>query len=693
MSLSCKNLRNVAVAGHNGTGKTTLAESILFHAGVIGKRESVESGKTVSDYTDEEISKKISVHTSFSFFKHGDVTVNMLDTPGTSDFVGECVCGFRSCESVVMLVDSKFGPQIETFKLWRRLDRRNKPRLVFINKMDKEDSDFNGVLAKLTEAYQSDFIVFSMPIVGSDGKYAGVYDFLHDKAYSFADGQKEKEIGIPEDLRAKRDEAYQKMIEKAAESDDALMERYFEDGTLSHEDVLKGLGACYSQNSFVPVMAGSASSGSGIAALLDFIADVAPNPDGKRDYKYDDKGERINAYISEKGPFSGYVFKTVIDQFSGKLSYVKVVTGTLFADTEFSSTLSSKKEKPGKLYKSIGKKLVEVPELVTGDIGVICKSQGLETNATLAYGAVDKTVYASLMFPSPTYSLALVVPKKQDEVKITEFLKRICAEDMTFRVEYNSETLETTIHGMGEVQIGMILDKIKDKLKISVQTKLPEIAYRETITKRVPLTEFTHKKQTGGHGQFARVVIDVEPLPRGGEYKFTNVIKGGAVSKGYVPGIEKGLHDALQEGVLAHYPMVDVSITLLDGKEHPVDSSEMAFRMAASGALKAALSKAGAVLLEPYSKVWIYVEESYMGDILSDISTRRGRVINDESLGGGMRKIYAEFPDASLRDYPIALKSITSGTASFDVEPSHYEILQGKLAEDVINARAKSQQQ
>ena len=691
MSLSCKNLRNVAIAGHNGTGKTSLNESILFCTNVIAKKESVESGRTVSDFTDEEISKKISVHTSFSFFKYGDITVNLLDMPGTADFVGECVCGFRSCESAIMLVDPKIGPQIETFKLWRRLELRNKPRLVFLNKMDKDDSDFDGVLAKIKEDFHSDFLIFSLPIMNG-GKFAGVYDLLHDKAYSCAEGQKEKEIPVPEDLKAKREGIYQQMVEKAAESDDALMEKFFEEGTLPYEDVVKGLGTCYSQNLFVPVMAGSAQLNSGVVALLDFIRDIAPNPEGKRDYKYDANKERINAYISEQGQFSGYVFKTVIDQFSGKLSYIKVVTGAIGVDTEYSSTLSSKKEKPGKLYKSIGKKLVEVNELVTGDIGIIAKSQGLETNATLAQGVVDKTVYASLMFPSPTYSLALVVPNKQDEVKITEFLKRVCAEDMTFRLEYNAETSETTIHGMGEIQVGMILDRIKEKLKITVQTKLPEIAYRETITKRVPLTEYTHKKQTGGHGQFARVVIDVEPLPRGEEYKFANVIKGGAVSKGYVPGIEKGLHDAMQEGFLAHYPMVDVSITLVDGKEHPVDSSEMAFRMAASGALKAALSKAGAVLLEPFSKVWIYADETYMGDILSDISTRRGRVISDESLGGGMRKIYAEFPDASLRDYSIALKSITSGTASFDTEPSHYEVLQGKLAEDVINARNKAQQ-
>ena len=688
MPLSCKNIRNVALCGHNTTGKTTLNEAILFHSSVINKAESIQSGKTVSDYTEEEIQKQISIHSSLSSFEYQTRRINMLDMPGTADFIGECICGFRSCESAIMLMDYKFGPQIETFKLWKRLNNRNKPRMVFLNKCDKEEINNHvyELIDNMKDSLKKDFIIFSIPYF-ENNEYKGVIDILNKKLYTFSQSSKEKAQDIPEQCKQKVNELTTNIIEKAAEGNDELMEKFFENGTLDNDDVILGLSEGFTQNNFVPVFSGSALNISGIESLMNFIVNIAPNPENKRDYKYNEKKERVNAYINSHGPFSGYIFKTVIDQFSGKLNYVKVVNGTLFADTEFINPLYGKKEKAGKLYRAVGKKLIETPLLATGDIGIISKCQSLETNATIRSSATDSTIYASLLFPSPVYSIAISTDDKKNEVKLSEYLKKISQEDLTVKLEYNSETGETTLQGMGEMQLDMILSKAMDKLKVKINTKLPEIAYRETITKRVPMTEYTHKKQTGGHGQYARVVIDVEPLERGEYYKFANVIRGGSVSKGYVPGIEKGLQDAMKEGFVAGYPLVDISITLVDGKEHPVDSSEMAFRLAASGALKEALSKAGVVLLEPFGKMTVYVEDKYVGDILSDISLKRGRVLNQENLGSEMTAINAEVPLASMRDYALCLKSITSGTGSFEIEPSHYEVISGKLAEDVIKAR------
>ena len=433
---------------------------------------------------------------------------------------------------------------------------------------------------------------------------------------------------------------------------------------------------------FVPVLCGSAEKLSGVFPLLDFVENFCPSPENRRDYILDENGERQNIYITDEGEFSGYVIKTVIDQFSGKMNFIKVVTGSLTPDMEVRNPETGKKARIGKLYRAMGKKLSETPSFHAGDIGVITKCDIAETNCTLTADMNNNTLFAPLRFPSPIYSLAISTDDKKNDVKVNEFLHRVTEEDPTFKTSYNEETHETTISGMGLLHTDFILGMIKDKLKVNVTTSLPKVAYRETITKKSPLTEFTHKKQSGGHGQYARVVIEVEPLPRGEMYKFQNIIKGMAVSKGYVPGIEKGFADAMKEGVLAGYPVVDISITLVDGKEHPVDSSEMAFRMAASGALKDALSKSSPVLLEPIGKLKVYASSKYIGYILSDLSSRRARVTGQEDLGS-LQAVNAEIPISSTLDYAIALKSITSGTGSFELEEDHYETLQGKLAEEI----------
>ena len=680
MSVDPKDIRNVAVVGHNGTGKTSLVESMLYYTGAIPKAESVAGGKTTSDFTEEEIARKISVHTALASTEWMGKRINILDTPGTADFIGEAICSFRSAEAALMLVDARDGAQIETIKLWRRLDTRNKPRAVFINKMDKERANSRDVLDNLTEEFHSNFAPVTIPI-GYAEEFKGVINLIENQAYKFNPNGKEEIIPIPADMA--------ETVEKYREE---LIEKYFEEGTLSDEDIRRGLREGLARNSVVPVFVGASEKGAGVTSLLNFIKNNFPIPTGTFEYILKEDGsEERNYPIGGKDSAEAYVFKTTIDQFSGKLSYIKVVNGTVGPDTDLSNPETGKRGKPGKIYRALGKKLIEIDCLNAGDIGIIAKFDPAVTNATLLNDPNSKIRFRPLKLPQPIYELAISAGDKKSEDKMNDALHKITEEDLTFEMKYNEETRESIIGGMGELHINMILDKVKEKQKISINTKIPKIAYRETITKKSGLAEYSHKKQSGGHGQFGRVVIEISPIERGQYYAFENTVKGGAISKGYVPGIEKGIHEKMEEGFLAGYPLVDIGVNLIDGKEHPVDSSEMAFKLAAKGAMDIALSKAGAVLLEPFCKLEVFVDQDYLGSILSDLSGRRGRVLGQEDMGH-LTSVRAEVPMAELRSYAIDLKSMTQGSGSFEIEFDHYETLNGKLAEDVI-AEAKRERE
>ena len=690
MSVDTKNIRNVALIGHNGTGKTNLIEQMLFYAGVLSRAETVESGKTVSDYTDEEIQKKMSIHSSLASMTWDDKVINVLDTPGTGDFIGEAISAFRATEAALMMIDGREGAQIETIKLWRRLDERNKPRAVFINKMDKERASFRHTIDSLVEEFGAHFVPVVIAL-GEAEEFHGVINLIENQAYECHEGGKETPIPIPEKYAAVVEDFRNRLIENAAEGTDELIEKYFEEGTLEADDIRHGLAVGMRENRVVPVFCGATDKGAGITSLLNFIKNNFPWPLGIEEYIIGHEGEETTIAIDPEKPFSAYCFKTTIDQFSGKMSFIKVVTGVLTPETDMFNNEIGKKAKPGKLYRAVGKKLIETDSLTAGDIGIITKCDIISTNSTLVAGPEYKRRFRPLRLPQPIYQLAISADDKKSEDKMNDALHRVQEEDLTFQMSYNEETRESIIGGMGELHINMILDKIRDKQKIQIHTKTPKIAYRETITKKSGLAEYSHKKQSGGHGQFGRVVLEIEPLERGKYYEFENVIKGGAISKGYVPGIEKGLHEKMEEGYLADYPLVDIKITLVDGKEHPVDSSEMAFKLAAKGAMEIALSKAGCVLLEPFMKLEVFVDDEYLGAILSDLSGKRGRVLGQEEKGHVVA-VKAEVPMAELRNYAIELKSMTSGTGSFELEFDHYEILQGKLAEDVI-AEAKREKE
>ncbi len=690
MSVETKDIRNIAIIGHNGTGKTNLIEQMLYYSGSLARPETVDSGKTTSDYTEEEIARKISIHTSLASTVWDGKTINILDTPGTADFIGEAICAFRATEAALMLVDGREGAQIETIKLWRRLDERNKPRAVFINKMDKERASFRKVIDSLEEEFTSHYVPVVMAL-GEAEEFHGVINLIENQAYECHEGGKETPMPIPEKYAAVVEDFRGRLIENAAEGADDLIEKYFEAGTLTPDEIRRGLKEGLRANRIVPVFCGATDKGAGITSLLNFIKNNFPSPLGVDEFIIGRQGEETTLQITPEGNASAYCFKTTLDQFSGKLSFLKVVTGVITPETELYNNEIGRKAKPGKLYRALGKKLIETDSLQAGDIGVVTKFDIASTNSTLVATSEMKRKFRPLRLPQPVYELAIKAEDKKSEDKMNDALHKVAEEDLTFVMKYNEETKESIIGGMGELHINMILDRIREKQKITIHTKTPKIAYRETITKKSGLAEYSHKKQSGGHGQFGRVVLEIEPIERGKYYEFTNSIKGGAISKGYIPGIEKGILESMQEGYLAGYPLVDIGVNLIDGKEHPVDSSEMAFKLAAKGAMEIALSKAGCVLLEPFMKLEVFVENEYLGAILSDLSSKRGRVLGQEEKGH-LTAVKAEVPMAELRNYAIDLKSMTSGTGSFELEFDHYETLNGKLAEDVI-AEAKKEKE
>ncbi|MBQ0070873.1 MAG: elongation factor G, partial [Spirochaetales bacterium] len=477
----------------------------------------------------------------------------------------------------------------------------------------------------------------------------------------------------------------EELIEKAAEGADDLIEKYFDEGALTDDEIRRGLREGMARNSVVPVFVGSAEKGAGITSFLNFIRNNFPIPTDAYEYTIKEDGSIARDYKigDDCSLVNGYCFKTTIDQFSGKMSFIKVVNGKLTGETQLTNIENGKRAAVGKVYRAVGKKLIEVDALNAGDIGIVTKFEPAETNATLTSNAASKIKFRPLRLPLPVYELAISASDKKSEDKMNDALHKVTEEDLTFVMKYNEETKESIIGGMGELHINMILDKIKEKQKIAINTKTPRIAYRETITKKSGLAEYSHKKQSGGHGQFGRVVIEIYPIERGQYYEFQNTVKGGAVSKGYVPGIEKGIHEKMEEGFLAGYPLVDIGVNLSDGKEHPVDSSEMAFKLAAKGAMDIALEKAGCVILEPFGNLEVLVESDYLGAILSDLSSRRGRVLGQEEKGH-MTSVKAEVPMAEMRTYAIDLKSMTQGSGSFEVAFDHYETLNGALAKDVI---------
>ena len=661
MSTATSDIRNVAIIGHGGTGKSSLFEQALARGKVVPKFAPVEGGKSVSDHSPEEVARGISVHTAAAHLAWNGAKINLLDTPGSADFIGDVVAALHVSGVAVMVIGADVGVQIETAKLWRRLQAAGKPCIVFVNQMDKEHANFANVLADLRDKLPGSFVPVVVPI-GDGAGFSGVVDLLRGTALTHMGGQ-ESPGTVPGDLEDTIEEYRQGVIEGAAEGSDELTEKYLEEETLSDDEVRTGLAASLHANLVVPVLAGSATLNSGVACLLDVLEAAAPAP------------------AAADGAPSAFVFKTSLDQYSGKLSWIKVMSGEVTPDTELVDTRDARKERITKLFTLCGSQLVDSDGLAAGDLGVFTKLTSAATGDTLAQQS--DLSYPPLDLPQPVHAVTLAAQSKKDEDKLGQFLSRAAEEDPTFKVRYNGETRETVVSTMGELQLTVVLERLKNAAKVVVETNVPRVAYRETIA-RPSGAEYQHKKQTGGHGQYAKVEIKVRPLPRGEKFSFVNETVGGAISKGYIPGVEKGLREGMASGVVAGFPVVDVEVALVDGKEHSVDSSELAFSLAARGALRSAIEHAKPVLLEPVANLTVYVEDGYLGDVLSDLSSRRGRIQGQEPVDGGMLEVKALVPQAELLRYAIDLKSMTSGTASFETAFDHYAPLTGRLADDII---------
>ncbi|MCL1910918.1 MAG: elongation factor G [Leptospirales bacterium] len=679
-------IRNIAVIGHNGTGKSTLFDAVLFASGKIDKMGSLAAGTLSSDFDEDEKKKKISIKSAMGFAESDGVKINILDAPGTADFIGESRAALQAAECALLVIDSVDGVQIETEKSWRYLRDNNIPRIIFINKMDKERADYAKVIENIKQSLGVDPVLLTIPY-GAGADLKGVIDIVNMKLVTPKDGGKNSDSAeIPAELKELAQKEHSKLVELAAEGEDELIEKFLEGNELTDEEIRRSLKKQIENAKVTVVLCGASEKVTGIKSLIQMIAAFAPPPQTGKEYEGRD-GKKLLS--KPDGPAVAVVWKTYIDQYAGRFNYLKVISGELTPDKDLQNVNKKSKERIGKLYAMTGSKQNEVAKLCAGDMGVVVKLERTSTCDVLADSGNDIEL-SVINLPNPVFSFAVDAVNKGDVDKIGQFFHKVTDENPTITYEYNGETKETVLSGMGELQLGIVLENLKERAKLEVKTREPRVAYRETITKKVE-SQYRHKKQSGGHGQFGEVFIKLEPRNRGEGFQFSESIFGGSVPKQYIPGVEKGIVEALQEGVLGKFPVVDVAVDLFDGKYHDVDSSEMAFKIAARQAFKQGMEQAGPQLLEPVMKVNIYVDKEMMGDILSDITSRRGRVLGsgvDES-GGSVSVVKATVPLSEMIRYSIDLRSMTQGKASFDMSFSHYDPISGREADNILAARKK----
>ncbi len=687
-------IRNVTIVGHGSTGKSTLLDAILLIGGKIDSIGNPAGGTLTSDYDEEEQKRQMSIRSAMGFIEVDGVKINIIDTPGMSDFIGEARAALQVAEAAILVVDSVDGVQIETEKAWRYLSEKNIPRIIFINKMDKERANYEKIVNNIQTNLNAKLAPLCIPY-GEGAGLKGVIDLTEMKAMvPKPDGKSVSVSDIPADMAETAELQRSVLIELAAEGEDALIEKFLDGKALTVDEIRSGIKKQLSAARLHPVICGSSLKSVGIRNLINVIKDFVPSPEIGRVYKGKSMGEsgeeRPVTCLPDK-PFAAVVWKTYIDQYAGRFNYLKVVSGQLLPDSEVFNAAKNSKDRVSKLYAMIGNKQYEMPNIVCGDIGVVVKMEKTSTLDTLC-DPKHLVILPVIETPHPVFSYALVPVKKGDEDKLGQIFGRITDENPTITYEFNSETKQTVLSGMGEMQLDILLKSIAEKNKIEVTTSEPRIAYRETITKKAEAS-YKHKKQTGGHGQYGDVHIRVEPMPRGGGYEFENSIVGGVIPRQYIPGCEKGFKEGLEEGVLGKFPVVDLKVDLFFGSYHDVDSSEMSFKIAARSALKKAMETAGPILLEPVMVVDIYVDKEYMGDILNDINGRRGRVLGmgskDEENSSGISVVKAQVPLAEMLRYSIDLRAMTSGKATFEMEFSHYDPISGKIAEKVIEERKK----
>ncbi len=673
-------IRNIALAGHGGTGKTCLAEALLFASGATTRMGKIEDGSTVSDWDPDEQKRQFSLNLSILPLEWKDHKVNVIDTPGYMDFMGEVKCALRAVETAVIVVDAVSGLQVGSEFAWRFAEELELPRAIYINRMDRDNADFGRTLQQIQDTWGNKCLPVHLPI-GAQAAFKGVADALTQKAYL---GEKGEAADVPADVQGALDQAREKLIESAAETDDSLIEKYLGGEELTAEELAAGVRAGIAAGSIIPVFTGAATHMTGIHCFLDAIADMFPSP-ADRPVSVD--GKELTADPAK--PLVALVFKTAADPYVGRLTYFRVISGTLKGDSHAWNANRSVDERLGALYRITGKTQDQVSQVGAGDIGAVAKLTDTHTGDTL--GAKEAAVVLpEISFPSPSFSAAVTPKTKADLDKMGTALNRIVEEDPSLRLERNAETGEMILSGLGDSHVEVNLERIKRKFGVDLESHTPRVPYRETI-RATAQAEYTHKKQTGGHGQYAKVALEVEPLPRGEGVLFENKTVGGVVPKQYIGSVEKGVIEASHEGILAHFPLVDAKVVLFDGKEHPVDSSDIAFKLAASQALKQAAQSAQPVLLEPIMNMHITVPDGNTGDVISDLNTKRARVLG-MNPSGAMTTIEAQAPLAEVQHYSADMRSLTQGRGYFSLDYSHYEEVPAHLAQKVIDQANKERE-
>ncbi len=676
-------IRNIALLGHGGSGKTSLVEVMLFNAGQISRLGRVEDGTTVSDWDPEEHRRGISINLSVAPVIQGDVKLNLLDTPGYLDFLGEVISALAVAESSLVLVDAVAGVEVGTELAWQRLDEAKRSRMIFVNKMDRENANFQRALDSLRSSFEGNILPFQLPIGAAEG-FQGVVDLVSMKAYL---GEGKNPSDIPAELADQAEELRQTLIDAAAETDDELIMKYLDGEELTPEEIQRGLHTGIRNGAIIPVFCGSATANIGVRPLVAALAHFAPNP-AEVPVPARKGDEEIELECSPDGPTVAFTFKTIIDRYVGRMNYLRVFSGVVHKDDRLVDSRTGKEEKISNLFSVRGKDLDAIGELAAGDIGVVTKLEDVLTGDTLA--APDANiVIPPPAYPRPLYSVAVTPATKADSAKMGQALHALTEEDPTLRVQWVDATKQNVLQGMGDAHIDVALRRLESKFGVKVETQIPKVPYQETVS-RVGKAQYRHKKQTGGAGQFAEVHLRVEPLERGAGFEYASEVFGGAISNVFIPSIEKGIRQVLSQGVVAGYPVVDVKAVVYDGKEHPVDSKDIAFQTAGREAFKLAVQEAGPVLLEPIYRIEVIVPEEYMGDVMSDLNTRRGRVQGMEQRGN-RSIVRALVPLSEILRYGTDLRSMTQGRGVYTIEFDHYEPVPTHIAEKIIEESKREQ--
>jgi len=681
MALDIAKIRNIGFVGHGGVGKTSLVEAILFACGATTRIGRADDGTTTTDFDPDEIKRKISLSTAVAFCDYKGVRLNLVDTPGYGDFVADARAGLRVVSAAVVVVDAVAGVQVQTEKVWKFANEYALPRVVVINRLDRERADFFRALESLQKRLKARLAPFQVPL-GSEAGFTGVVDLIAMKALVTVDG-KLKETEIPGEAMETAKAYREKLAEAAAETDDDLLAKYLEEGAIGETEMLEALRKAVLQGAVVPVLAASATRGIGITPLLDLILKEFPSPADQGDAEGVDPRSKnpVTRAPDPKGPFSALVFKTISDPHVGKLSLFRVYSGTVKSDSQVFNSTRDTKERVGHLGWLQGKAQKPVEALGPGEIGVVAKLKDTLTGDTLSDEAAP-VILPGIAFPEPAISFAIQPKSRGDEDKISIALHRMEEEDPTLRHHFDPETKQLLVSGIGQLHVEVVVERMKRKYNVDVTLLPPRIPYKETVKGRSEV-QGKYKKQTGGRGQYGDVWLKVEPLPRGGGFEFEDDIFGGSVPRNYIPSVEKGVRECMKRGILAGYPVVDLKVTLYDGSYHDVDSSDMAFQIAASMGLQKGFMEARPCLLEPIMNIEVAAPAENAGDVIGDLNGRRGRIVGMEPEGEVVA-VRAQVPMAEMLTYESSLRSMTGGRGGYSMEFSHYDEVPGQLAEKVV---------